>query len=98
MSTNYYTEDGDHIGKKSSAWSFCFCDREEYKTWQDVVDFIDSHQIFDEYGAPVTHEYFWSLVNESKDMRHVDIASMPTFLQDTVRKIDGHDFMDGEWC
>src|SRR6056300_1278831 len=49
-----FTEDTVvHLGKRSSGWKFCwnFHDGEYYSTKQELLDFIRSGRVVDEYGV-----------------------------------------------
>ncbi len=59
-----------HIGKSSFGWKFCF-DHNDWKYFnedkQEVIAFINSCNIVDEYGDEVSHEKFWKMVDDKSD-------------------------------
>ena len=48
MGTNYYTEDGTHIGKRSGAFRFMW-DFQNMKSVEEFLSFLHGKRIFDEY-------------------------------------------------
>lgn len=64
------TVTGIHIGKSSCGWKFCF-DHNNWKYFeqdkQSIVDFINSCEIIDEYGSPISTDEFWKLVESKQD-------------------------------
>jgi hypothetical protein len=93
MGTNYYRVTGEHIGKKSCGWSFCFCDNYGFETFDDAVKWINSGDIVDEYGRTITNEDFWHMVENAQFDSHT-----PDSRWSPVRLLDNHDFMEGEFC
>lgn len=62
MGTNYYTEDGTHIGKRSGMFRFIW-DFQDMKSVEEFLSFLQGQRIFDEYNQ----EYELS---EFLDMAH----------------------------
>lgn len=95
MSTNYYNENEEHIGKKSSGWPFLFKDRPQFTSIEKAKEWIKSHQIISENGAPISFEDFWSMVeNGQKEPRRHKSTMEPN----EVRYIEGFAFLDAEFC
>jgi hypothetical protein len=58
-----------HIGKSSMGWEFKF----DHNYWEyfnkdkdEIVDFIDRCNIYDEYGRYISHGEFWQMVENKK--------------------------------
>lgn len=78
MGTNYYirldnnNRDSDvHIGKSSGGWQFIFQTNPTYyhADKNSVNRFLKLHKdsLFDEYGANISIDDFWKLVEEKRD-------------------------------
>ena len=91
MSTNYYNEKEEHIGKKSSGWPFLFKDQPQFTSIEKVKKWINSGQIISENGTPISSEDFWNMVEagQKEPRRH-----RSTLEPDEVRYIDGFAFLD----
>lgn len=90
MGTNYYTRtnicnhcgrfDGVHIGKSSAGWVFLFNYNggKYYSNKRELVEFLKTKLIVDEYGNEIGNEDFWKMVDSKKDcqrnIRAIDIG------------------------
>ena len=55
-----------HLGKRSSGWKFCwnFNDNEHYSNKKELLDFIRSGRVVDEYGMEIDPEEFIEMALE----------------------------------
>jgi hypothetical protein len=55
-----------HIGKSSGGWKFIFNHNNWvfYETKEGLKSFLDTCDIIDEYGRPVSGAEFWSMVGD----------------------------------
>lgn len=59
-----------HIGKSSHGWKFIFNHNDwQYfgKSLESLELFLLACDIFNEYGAPISNESFWEMVEEKKN-------------------------------
>ena len=61
-----------HIGKSSFGWAFIF----NHHNWEHfgkellfIKGFLNECQIVNEYGDQITHDGFWELVENKKDLK-----------------------------
>ena len=58
-----------HIGKSSGGWKFLF-NHNHWRYWdslEGLKEFLDSHELYNEYRESTTPEEFWDLVEAKKD-------------------------------
>jgi hypothetical protein len=92
MGTNYYRSTGEHIGKQSMGWSFCFCDNYGFNTFDDAVEWINEHEIVDEYGRDISKYEFWCMVARTSHDENIPYDDIDT------RQLNGYDFLNAEFC
>ena len=64
-----------HIGKRSAGWRFCFNhnDWEWYSDVEDLKQFIQSNELYDEYGEEIEFDDFWNDIEaREKDPKMLD--------------------------
>ena len=107
---NYYTRtkecptcehkpEGIHLGKSSMGWQFSFQYNggEYYKNVPEMKKWLESKEIEDENGDPVTHKEFWDMVKakqKKKNLNHAEYMhkEYPTHEKEYI--IDGYSFSD----
>jgi len=99
MGTNFYTKinhcndcgryDEIHLGKSSYGWKFCFQLNGEkfYKNVDEMRDWLKYKEIKDEYGATISKEDFWKMVEEKQNGKNSEDEII----------IDGYSFINREF-
>lgn len=110
MGINYYTKEkkceacghepeGIHLGKSSAGWQFSFQYNagKFYKNVEEMKEWLKTKTIEDEYGAKVSHDSFWKMVDEKQTKEKLNHAKemrkdYPGRSEDFI--VNGYSFSD----
>ena len=108
MGTNYYTKnekcptcgnepEGLHLGKSSIGWKFIFQYNggTYYETVEGMKSWLKDKKIVDEYGAEVSYEDFWKMVDTKQKPEFKSHAEEHPSQYDFV--LAGYSFTDREF-
>lgn len=112
METNYYAvknipttceeEWRIHIGKSSFGWLFLFHDCEHFRTYPQVIKWLDdnvrsgNYVLMNEYDEVVPINDFIDLVQNKQN--NANCRNNPDNFSYGVRNINGYRFTEGEFC